>query len=182
MGDPSNRDNDLASRTCGGDHAAFRLLVERYRDQVVRIAFRIANDFHAAEDIAQDSFVRAFGKISQFDPDKGSFSSWLFTITKNVSLNARRKRNPIPIETAGAESCDRPDPAGNSESRDQYRQLDAAIDELEEPFRSTFLLAEVEELPLKQIAEMEGAALGTIKSRISRAKSRLREALKPSQP
>ena len=174
-------DADLAYRARNGDLAAYRTLVETYQEQVLRIGFRISGDFHAAEDIAQDSFLKAFRKLDTFDPNKGRFSSWLFRITQNLALNARRKITPFPTPTKEG-SGDLPSPSQATEQRDQMRQLDEVIQSLEEPFRTTFLLAEVEELPIAQISEIENVPIGTIKSRISRAKAKLRESLTQSAP
>lgn len=181
MEGPATTDYDLAARSRSGDLGAFRSLVTAYQEQVIRIAYRVSGDFHAAEDIAQDSFLRAFQKLDSFDPSKGKFSSWLFTITRNLALNSRRKVEHFPSPSIDEESTDLPSPAENSEQRDQMRQLDRAINEIEEPFRSAFLLAEIEELPLQQISEIENVAIGTIKSRISRAKASLRESITRTQ-
>lgn len=123
MTDLSESDTALVYRSRDGDLAAFRTLVETYQHKVLRISYRISGDFHGAEDIAQESFIRAFEKLDTFDPDKGKFSSWLFQITKNLSLNARRKIIPLPCEAAGeTQSDDSLSPSSTSEQRDTARR------------------------------------------------------------
>jgi RNA polymerase sigma-70 factor (ECF subfamily) len=77
MENRSKRDNELANRSRVGDMSAFRALVDGHRERVISIAWRISGDFHAAEDLAQEAFVKAFEKLKEFDPGKGAFSSWL---------------------------------------------------------------------------------------------------------
>lgn len=182
MNQSTESETHLVSRAGNGDLGAFRVLVEKHQERAIRIAFRISGDFHAAEDLAQEGFVKAFWSLSEFDPDKGAFSSWLFVIVRNLSLNFRRKKVPLPMDLEEEAICESLDPSSTFDSRDRLRILDKAIEELDEPFRSAFLLAEMEELPLQQVAEIEGAALGTIKSRISRAKATLRSKLQSLQP
>ncbi|MEM9017684.1 MAG: sigma-70 family RNA polymerase sigma factor [Verrucomicrobiota bacterium] len=177
MSDPED-ESSLALEAARGDESAFRLLVERFESRVVRLAFRISDDFHAAEDIAQESFVRAYQSLHSFDPDKGNFSSWLFRITKNTALNHRRKRIPIPADIDESSQQGREaSPDFTCERIDEMRRLDVALNQLKEPYRSTFILAEIDERPLKEIATIEEVPLGTIKSRISRARAKLKLSL-----
>lgn len=173
-----NNEREWITRARQSDSVAVRHLVDLHRDTVIRIAFRISNDFHAAEDIAQDAFVRAFEKLDQFSPDKGEFAPWLFQITKNLALNARRRQRPIPFAAVPDTETTLP----TSQNRDEMQLLDKALDELDEKFRTAFLLAEVEQLPVSTVAEIEGVPVGTIKSRLSRAKASLRGSLAELDP
>ena len=75
-----------------GDIKSFRLLVQRYQGPVIRMIKNIIDDHHICEDIAQDVFFTAYKKLSSFDPDRSSFSTWLFTIARNKSINAAKKK------------------------------------------------------------------------------------------
>lgn len=182
MEDTSARDCELVTRTLAGESSAFRELVELHQAVVLRIAFRLSNDFHGAEDIAQEAFVRAHAKLRQFSPERGAFAPWLYQITKHVALNARRKSFPVPFPVLPDSPDDSRSPAESSMQEDDMRILDEALAKLKEPFRTAFLLAEIEELPLAMIAEMEGVPTGTIKSRKNRARAMLREALQNLAP
>ena len=176
-------DRELVSRARNGEPSAIRELVEIHRETVIRIAFRVSNDFHAAEDIAQDSFLRAFEKLDQFSPDRGNFAPRLFQITKNLALNARRRQRPIPFATLPETAALQAEATTyQSHHRDEMQLLDEALDQLGEPFRTAFILAEIEQLQIKTIAEIEGVPDGTIKSRISRAKASLRTTLAELNP
>lgn len=171
-------DEPLAREAAAGDRDSFRRLVERHRDSVFRFAFHLLRDAHSADDAAQDVFVKAFRRISSFDHAKGTFSGWLATITRNTCLDAieRRKRDRPP---GREESPETPFNDHSVEGREIFTLLDTVLDNLAEPFRSTFILAEIEERPLQEIANMEGVALGTVKSRVSRAREKLQAKLKP---
>lgn len=168
-------DAECVKRTIRGDHLAFREIVERHRDPVIRIVWRLSGDFHQAEDIAQDAFLRAHAHLKKFDPEKGSFTTWLYTIATNLARNAHRKIRPLPTaETEEIEDRTDDTPSKSMERREQFQVLNTALNELADPFRTAFILGEVEELPLVDIATIENVPVGTIKSRISRAKEKLR--------
>lgn len=174
-------ERDLVLQAKSGDLAAYQVLIESHQDSVARIAYRFSNNFHSAEDISQDVFIRAFDKISQYDEAKGAFSSWLFQITKRLALNSRRKFEPASIPFLPDTEDPSDSPSKVADRRDQFKALDRALDQLAEPFRSSFILAEIEELPLSIVAEIENAPEGTIKSRLHRAKQSLRKTLQSEQ-
>ena len=160
-----------------GDIDSFRLLVERYQRPVIKMIKNIIEDYHTCEDIAQDVFFTAYKKLSSFDPTRSNFSTWLFTITRNKSINAIKKKKLRSIsnltENAGSSL---PDDAVRKE--EFFCQLDKALRLLPIRQRMAFILAEFEGLPYEQIAQIEGVRIGTVKSRINRAKKKLRAVLK----
>lgn len=178
MADDDAEDQRLAREAAGGGRDSFRQLVERHRDSVFRFAFHLLRDAHSAEDAAQDVFVKAFRRIGSFHPERGSFAVWLAAITRNTCFDAikrrKRERPSAPEVVAEAGIDDRA-----VEGREIFALLDSALDALAEPFRTAFILAELEERPLQEIADMEGVALGTVKSRVSRAREKLQATLKP---
>lgn len=176
MESESLNDNTLALQAANDDLSAFQTLVERYQRPVYRMTHQLTNHHHTAEDLAQEAFVRAFRNIDRFDPKRGPFSTWLYTITRNLCRNAWRDSR-LQLHGDEAELTDDNTPAISAQRREDSAQLDEALSNLDEPFRTAFILTEIEELPLAEAAKIEGVALGTIKSRVSRAKQRLREAL-----
>jgi RNA polymerase sigma-70 factor (ECF subfamily) len=159
-----------------GDVESFRDLVQRYEKPIIRMVKNIIDDHHSCEDIAQDVFFDAYRKLGSYDPARGSFSTWLFTIARNKSLNALKKKRCFSIDNVPGKlnlSC----PADSMVEKEFFEQLDGALRNLPFKQKTAFVLAEFEKLPYEQIAQIEGVRLGTIKSRINRAKEKLRLAL-----
>ena len=138
---------------------------------------RIIWDSHRCEEIGQDVFVAAFRKLSTFDPARSEFSTWLFTIARNRSINALKKKLPVPMENLPELPVTR-DPSHELADKEIFLQLDETLKALPEKLRRAFVLAEMEELSYAEVARIEGARLGTIKSRINRARARIYAALK----
>ena len=159
-----------------GDTESFRLLVQRYQKPVIRMIANIINDRHICQDIAQEVFLAAYKKLPSFDPARSSFSTWLFTIAKNKSINAMKKRR-IPSVSNPPEKPDFSEPVDSLIRDELFVKLDHALKSLSPGHRRALVLAEFENLPYEQIAQIEGVRIGTIKSRINRAKHRLRSAL-----
>ncbi|MHC4574739.1 MAG: RNA polymerase sigma factor [Planctomycetota bacterium] len=160
-----------------GDVESFRLLLERYERPVVRMIRNMAGDTESCEDIAQEVFFTAYTKLASFDAARGEFSAWLFTIARNKSINALKKKRALPMsELPGGADCR--DPADFLARKEVFAELDRVLQALPMRHRRAFVLAEFEKLPYENIAQIEGAKLGTIKSRINRAKKKLRSALR----
>ncbi|MHC4743013.1 MAG: RNA polymerase sigma factor [Planctomycetota bacterium] len=159
-----------------GKAESFRRLVERYQRPVFKMIFNLVGNGHAAEDISQDVFVAAYSKISTFDPMRCKFSTWLFTIARNKSINhLRRKKELLPSvrEEPAAEG----DPCRAACKEEFIQQLDDCLKQLPRRQQRAFVLAEFEDLPYEEIAQIECVSIGTVKSRIHRAKQKLRKAL-----
>ncbi len=170
-------DSDIVKRVLNGDVDSFRILVERYQRPVLSMIQRLIWDSHRCEEIGQDVFVMAFQKLSAFDPARSQFSTWLFTIARNMSINALRKKVPVPMENL-PETADSRNPSDDLLDKELFTQLDDTLRALPGKLQRAFILAEFEQLPYEQIAQIEGTRLGTIKSRINRARTRLQEAMK----
>lgn len=135
------------------------------------------NDNHTCEDISQDVFLTAYKKLSSFDSHRSHFSTWLFVIAKNKALNALKKKGPLFMSQM-PETPDSPSPTNNLMEKEFFDKLDRVLRTLPVKQKTAFVLAEFEKLPYVQIAQIEGVRIGTIKSRINRAKKKLGAALK----
>ena len=170
-------DSDIVKRVLNGDVDSFRILVERYQRPVLSMIQRLIWDSHRCEEIGQDVFVMAFRKLSAFDPARSQFSTWLFTIARNMSINALKKKIPVPMEIL-PEMPNSRNPSDELSDKEIFTQLDEALKTLPGKLQRAFILAEFEQMPYEEIARIEGARLGTIKSRINRARARLHAAMK----
>lgn len=169
-----------------GDVDSFNTLVLHYQDRVYGVAYRIMSDPASAADATQDAFIAAFQKLDTYRG--GQFKSWLLRIVTNTCYDElrRRKRRPADsIEDLAPESADPPPQlVSNAESPEDHAQrmeLSRAIEDciraLPPEFRIVVVLRDVEDLDYSEIAETAGIGLGTVKSRISRARARLRDCL-----
>ncbi len=160
-----------------GDIEQYRLLVERYQQPVMRIANGITGNHHLSEEIAQEVFLIAFRKLDDFDSAISQFSTWLFTIARNRSINVLRKKSPATGQDL-PERTSNNGPGAGLEERELFAELDRALARLPEEQKIVFVLAELEGLSYREIAGIEGVTIGTIKSRLNRARAKLSAALK----
>ena len=161
-------DGGLLARCRAGERAAFDLLLNRYRERVLNLAFQTLRDEHAAEDVAQEVFVRAFSRISQFRGESALFT-WLYQITLNECRSkTRRVRVHLDID-----DCDdyRSGPANVPESEAlQKIALERALDQLSEPLRIALVLRELHGLSYEEIAAVLKIPVGTTRSRLHEAR------------
>jgi RNA polymerase sigma-70 factor, ECF subfamily len=170
-------DRQLVRRVLAGGTDDFRVLVDRHQQSIFRFAAKILGNWEAAEDVTQDVFLAAFANLSGYDSSRAAFSTWLFTIARNRSINLLQRRQPLPLNELDALG----DVASTEPivSQELSQQLDQALAALPVEQRSAFVLAEIEELSYAEIARIEQTSLGTVKSRIHRAKQRLQSLLEP---
>jgi RNA polymerase sigma-70 factor (ECF subfamily) len=190
---PATLDPDavLMLRVKQGDTAAFTTLVEKYKQPVMNLAFRTLRDETEAEDLAQTAFVQAWKSATRYEPS-AKFSTWLFTIARNLCLNEIRRRHRHPAESldqARDGSDDQPlhqveDRRASSASADLLRgelehKVDEALAALPENQRTALLLCRQEELSYEEIAQVLGCSLSATKSLIHRARETIKARLKP---
>lgn len=169
-------DQTIIDRARTGDELAYRALYEAHVDRIYRLAYRMAGDDDLARDFTQEAFLRAFSRLDQFRGD-AAFSTWLHSIAVSVSLNGLRKvdrhrKRERSLEDAApvATRSRRVDPG----VRDR---LSAAVDGLDDIYRTVFLMHDLEGYSHGEIAETLGVAEGTSKARLFRARAKLRDAL-----
>jgi len=170
-------DTEVIRQILRGDKESFRQLVERYEKPVFRVIKNIAGDKESCEDIAQDVFLSAYKKLGTFDPAISKFSTWLFTIARNKSVNALKKKKAAATSEL-PEKTNSSNPQMNMEEKEFFERLDKELEALPVKQKTAFVLSEFEKLSYEEIAQIERTKIGTIKSRISRAKEKLRMALK----
>ncbi len=170
-------EREVIQRVLDGDAESFRLLVERYAGPVTRMIRNVTGNGHDCEDLAQEVFLSAYARLGTFDPARSRFSTWLFTIARNKAVNAVARKKPLYMADP-PERADTNDPEVSAERKELLAALDRALPALPLDQRTAFVLAEFEQLPYEQIAQIEGVRLGTIKSRINRARVKLMEVLR----
>lgn len=171
----------VLARAQQGDAAACRVLVQRHQRRVLgqlRAMLVPAGRGQLVEDLAQETFLRAFRALPRFRGDgRASLATWLVTIATRVALNELRRRPPVveKLDTV-TEALPRPDESV-AERHASARAIEQAVADLSPAYRGAFLLRELHGLDYSEIAEVLRIDVGTVKSRLSRARARLRAAL-----
>jgi len=171
-----------------GDRAEFARLVDTYSNQIYRLAMKMLNDAQDAEDVLQETFIKALRSIRTFE-GRSSLSTWLYRIAVNESLMLLRKRRPDVVSMEE----DRQDQEGESEpveivdwcclpeqeleSAETRRFLDQAVQRLSPALRAVFVLRDIQGLPVRETAESLGISEVAVKTRLLRARLRMREEL-----
>ena len=179
-------DNELARRAAAGDRETFRMLVEAHSDQVYRIALGIVRNHHDAEEVVQETFLRAYRGLGRFRGD-AAFSSWIYRIAVNAGNDLGRKQRrrwwERPMEpnlAAGSEPVSNHpehDPERLAASRRIRADVDRAVLDLTTREREIFVLRHDAGLKLAEIAQVIGRSEGTVKNLLFRAVRKLRRSL-----
>jgi RNA polymerase sigma-70 factor (ECF subfamily) len=184
-------DRALISRVQRGDAAAFNDLIVKYERIVFNFAYRLTHNYDDASDIAQDSFLRAYNAIASFRGDS-AFSTWIFRITTNVFLDDRKKRKAHPQQSLDEfasqeeqrEGMQVVDPSPTPEQivtlNERQRTLVRAIQSLPEHQKAMVVMYHLHQKSYEEIAEILDLPIGTVKSRLNRARLALKENLKAS--
>lgn len=160
-------------------------IVEQHSARVYRLAYRLTGNVHDAEDLTHDVFIRVFRSLGTYRP--GTFEGWLHRITTNIFLDRMRRKQRIrfdalPDESAGRLASRAPGPEQVYAERHFDDDVQRALDALSPDFRAAVVLCDIEGLSYEEIAATLGIKLGTVRSRIHRGRSQLREALAHRAP
>ena len=175
-------DRTLVDRFKSGDQAAIEQLVLKYQDKIYNLCRYMLQDPSNAEDAAQDTFIKAYRNLKKFTPD-ASFSTWLYRIAVNTCLDYRKKPFFESLFKSTAEGdiylieqmSDRPSPDRLYESKQMGHALQKSLTLLSPKLRAVIILKEIEGLSYEEIAEVLDTSIGTVKSRISRAREEFRK-------
>jgi len=174
-------DEDLARQSQGGDFAAFEELVRRYENRIYSFVFQCCGHDTDAREVTQDTFVRAFAAIAQFDPRR-PFASWLFTIARRKGIDCFRARIPDGGQTA-PEELDPEDPAEllarREEAQDLWRRARRLLPDGQ--FQALWLRY-AEDMDIAQIARVLGKTQTHVKVLLFRARHKLAGELEPASP
>jgi RNA polymerase sigma factor (sigma-70 family) len=174
-------DESLLAGLGSGDPESAASFVRRYQARVYGLAFTIVGDPDSAQDVAQETFIRAWRYASAYDPRRGRVSSWLLTIARNLAIDARRPPVAVPTDPQVIPALDHSSPEAGPEERslgtDDSVRLRKAVASLPEEQRRAVVSAAVFGYTAREIGESEGIPIGTVKTRIRAAMLKLRSAL-----
>lgn len=184
-------DAELVARQLEGEDRAFQVLMDRYVERLIYFVQRTIGDRSRAEDLVQEAFLRVYRHLHRYDPSR-KFSTWLYTIAGNLAKNELRDRQRSPtvlfqVLRKEDEGNGRPLewederylPDEMARRRDLEKIVEETVDELPSHHREVFALRELEGRTYEEIAELTGVKLGTVKSRLSRARDRFAELIAP---
>lgn len=184
-------DEELMLRVQAGEKSCFDLLVQRYKTRLFNYLLRLVRDPDLAEELAQDAFVRAYVNADKYRTI-ARFSTWLYTIATNLVRNRYRQKKRRPpvlslfFRTGDGEeemvhdiADEAPDPEEQAVGRDLQRVIAEATGQIPERYREPFVLREVNQLSYEEIAAVTGLKLGTVRSRINRARNHFRKIIEP---
>jgi RNA polymerase sigma-70 factor, ECF subfamily len=184
-------DQEVVLLARGGQEAAYRELIRRYERPIFALLFRMARDRELAEDLAQETFVKALNAIDSYRPEF-KFSSWIFKIANNAAIDHLRRRELDTLSLDGSPHAETPEamratalqigarqetPLDTVEAKELGTAIEAAIASLRPEYRSCILLRHVEGRAYEEIAEILNLPLGTVKTYIHRARNELRLSL-----
>ena len=184
-------DSDAAviEQVRAGDTEAFRVLVERHSHAVFRLAYRMIGNEQDAEDVVQDTFLRAFRRLNQF-AGQASFGVWLHRIAANCSLDLLRRRqrqagagaqqNPLPAETLDWLPSSAPTPDCAVANAEMQQQVQSVLDALSPQERAAFVLRHFENRSIAEISLALGLRVSAAKHSVFRAVQKMRQALAPT--
>lgn len=184
-------DSDVVQAALDGDPRAFGELVSRYDQRLVNFVYRAIGDRERAQDLVQETFVRVYRHLERFDQSK-KFSTWIYTIASNLAKNElrNRSRNPLVLFQTIKKNWDadhRPlewedtqyKPDDLFRKRHLKAKVEEAVEQLPEHHRIVFVLRELEGKTYDEIAQITGCNLGTVKSRLNRARNNFAQIIAP---
>jgi len=184
MQKPQVQDATLVAEVLAGNQTSFQLLVERYQTRLFALVRHYTRSAVEIEDIVQDTFLKAYSRLDSFQ-HQSSFYTWLYRIATNTVLDFMKRRGRSPVQTVedpelaleagGGPSVIRPD--ARLETEEIARITHKVLDELPEIFRTVLVLREFEDQAYQDIADILGISIGTVESRLFRARARFKQKL-----
>lgn len=174
-------DDELVAACRAGKGSAFRELIERHQKRVYSLALRMTGNPSDAEDLAQETFVRAYSAMARYRPmEHGGFGAWLARITTNLCLNASRNgKRTVALDSADIDRLHVDSSLSDmGETLARSEAVHAAMQSLNEDYRAVAVLRFMDGLSYAEIAEVLGVPVSTVETRLHRAKKQLRELLK----
>jgi RNA polymerase sigma-70 factor (ECF subfamily) len=177
--DAALRDADLAALVQAGSlHAAFEGIMARYESKVFHLCIALLRDRHAAEDIAQESFLRIWRALASYKPETAALSTWIYAITRNRCLTELARRpHPMLPQDDGEAATEHPDAAEPPQDRRALDVLHGLVELLPTALRSSLTLYYFEERSVEEVASMLGIPQGTVKTHLHRARIALHQRL-----
>lgn len=188
MNAAAREDGTLVSEVLAGNQLSFQLLVERYQARVFQVARHYVRDSAEVEDVAQETFLKAFRNLETFQ-QQSAFSTWLVRIAINTALDSLKRRGRSPVRAVEdleavparpGRSVAPPDAGMRAE--ETARVTREVLEDLPAIFRTVLLLREFEGLSYQEMADMLGISIGTVESRLFRARARFKERLLERHP
>jgi RNA polymerase sigma-70 factor, ECF subfamily len=184
-------DRELVKRALNKDRDAYRLLVEKYQNSAFSLAYRILQNREDAEDVVQESFVKAYISLANFRLES-TFYTWLYQIVRNMAIDVKRRskrqyskevdKGDTNYETLRAEESMLAQPSSSPdydlERKEKVSRINQALEGISEEHRTVIMLREVEGLDYQEIADVTGVSKGTVMSRLHYARKKLQQTLR----
>jgi len=179
-------DEELIKRFQEGDEYAFEEIVNRFKDRLKNLVYRYLHNDEASEDVVQDTFLRVYQKKHMYR-NIAKFSTWIYTIAGNLAkteLRKKKRRKMYSLSNLGLEDKEYEIPSEDFspeegvEGEFTEQEIQAAIDQLSHKFKTVIILRDIQELSYEEISKIVDIPLGTVKSRVNRARLKLQEKLK----
>jgi len=176
-------DARLVQESLAGNQASFQDLVERYQGRLFALTRRYTKNPVDIEDIVQDTFLKAFRRLDSFD-HRSSFYTWIYRIATNTILDVLKRRGRSPVQTTedpeilgDASVFDAPTPSAELEAREISEITQEVLSHLPDIFRCVLVMREYDEMAYQEIADTLGISIGTVESRLFRARARFKDKL-----
>jgi RNA polymerase sigma-70 factor (ECF subfamily) len=182
-------DRRLIAESLAGKSAAYGILVRRYQDRLFNTVFRLLDSPEDAQDVVQESFISAYQSLASFKGDS-LFFTWLYRIAMNAAISLRRKKRATVSLDTGSKHDLSIDPLDQSrdnrpgdamERREEESQLQAALNRLSAEHRTVVVLKDIDDMRYEDIAEVLNVPIGTVRSRLHRARLELRDLLEKDE-
>jgi RNA polymerase sigma-70 factor (ECF subfamily) len=192
----SAEDGSLVHETLAGNQASFQLLVERYQSRIFALARHYTRNHVEVEDLVQETFLKAYSRLDSFQ-HQSSFFTWLYRIAVNTILDSMKRRGRSPVQsvedpellvaprattTSGTATAPISGPSSGMERDEIARITHEALDQIPEIFRTVLVMREFEEMSYQDIADTLEISIGTVESRLFRARARFKEKLLQLHP